>query len=221
MLLYLDSNDLTALPASVFEGLDDTLHDLWLSSNDLQTIPAGVFDRLTGLSFFWLHDNDLSSLPPRIFEKLEGLTELRLEQNPGSARFVPTAKASPEGGIDVASGDSVTLGVEVPENGYDDPWGTNVTYSWSRTAGTGGTLTDTTEAQATFTAPTTAEDGTHTFTLTVTGGGDPAATSTVDVRVAAGPKVAGVAFASQPTGGNTPSTRRARPSRSRFVLTGR
>ena len=42
------------------------------------------------------------------------------------------------------------------------------------------------------------------FRLTVTGGGGVAATSTIRVRVAAGPKVEDVAFASQPTGGNNP-----------------
>ena len=181
--LQLFINDLTALPAGVFEGLDDTLTSLHLNDNDLQTIPAGVFDRLTGLEELQLHANDFSSLPPRIFEKLTSLAArgLSINLNPGTARFKPTAKAGPEGGIDVPSGGSVTLGVEPPQNGYDDLWGINVTYSWSRTAGTGGTLTDTMEAQATFTAP--AADGTHTFTLTVTGGGGIAATSTVHVRV--------------------------------------
>ena len=65
------------------------------------------------------------------------------------------------------------------------------------------TYTDGTTANSprpAFTAP--AADGTLTFTLTVTGGGGVAATSTVDVRVAAGPKVAAVAFASQPAGGD-------------------
>ena len=172
-----------------------------MSGNDLQTIPAGVFDRLTGLTVLHLNNNDLSSLPPRILEKLTGLAELNLGDNPGSARFVPTAKAGPAGGFDVASGGSVTLEVEGPEN--DDLWGTNVTYAWAPPAGTTVTYTDGTTANSprpTFTAP--AADGTLTFTLTVTGRGGVAATSTVDVRVAAGPKVAAVAFASEPTGGD-------------------
>ena len=156
---------------------------LQLDNNDLQTIPAGVFDRLTGLTTLSLHDNRLPSLPDRIFEGLMKLTQLSLNGNPGSADFKPTAMAGPEGGIDVPQGGSVTLGVEVPENGYDDPWGTNVTYAWSRTEGTGGTLTDATAAQAVFTPPAT--DGTHAFRLTVTGGGGVAGTSTVSVHVGA------------------------------------
>ena len=133
-----------------------------------------------------LSDNDLASLPPRIFEKLTGLTELYLSVNPGSARFVPTAKAGPEGGFDVASGDSVTLGVDGAENGFDDPWGDNVEYEWTPPAGTTVTYTDGTTANSprpTFTAPTGGR--TLTFTLTVTGAGSFAATSSVDVRVAA------------------------------------
>ena len=183
--LQLDNNDLTALPAGVFEGLDDTLTVLQLHDNDLQTIPAGVFDRLTGLTTLSLHDNRLPSLPDRIFEGLMKLTQLSLNGNPGSADFKPTAKAGPAGGIDVPQGATtgITLGVEVPENGNDDPWGTNVTYAWSRTEGTGGTLTDATAAQAVFTPPAT--DGTHAFRLTVTGGGGVAGTSTVSVHIGA------------------------------------
>ena len=158
---------------------------LQLDNNDLQTIPAGVFDRLTGLTTLSLHDNRLPSLPDRIFEGLMKLTQLSLNGNPGTADFKPTAMAGPEGGIDVPQGATtgITLGVEVPENGYDDPWGTNVTYAWSRTEGTGGTLTDATAAQAVFTPPAT--DGTHAFRLTVTGGGGVAGTSTVSVHVGA------------------------------------
>ena len=203
--VLLNRNDLTALPAGVFEGLDDTLTSLHLEVNDLQTIPAGVFDPLIGLRVLQLNDNDLSSLPPRVFEKLTGLLELPLRNNPGSARFVPIAKAGPAGGIDVPSGKSVTLGVAGAENGYDDPWGKNITWAWTLPAGTTVTY-DTGKgantARPSFTAPATG--GTLTFTLTVTGVGSDgdAATSTVDVRVAAGPRVAGVAFASQPGGGD-------------------
>ena len=174
-----------------------------LADDDLTRLPAGLFDRLTGLTSLRLNHNDLSSLPPRIFEKLTNLAPgpVAEPRNPGSARFVPTAKAGPAGGFDVASGGSVTLEVEGPEN--DDLWGTNVTYAWAPPAGTTVTYTDGTTANSprpTFDAP--AADGTLTFTLTVTGGGGVAATSTVDVRVAAGPTVAAVAFASEPAGGD-------------------
>ena len=209
--LHLNGNGLTALPAGTFEGLDDTLTSLSLSGNDLQTIAAGVFDPLIGVTSLSLSINDLSSLPPRIFEKLINLTLLDLQDNPGSADFVPIAKAGPEGGIDVVSGGSATLGAADAENGYDDPWGTNVKRSWTLPAGTTVTYdvgkgADT--ARPSFTAPATG--GTLTFTLTVTGKGATtdgrtnlhSATADIAVRVAAGPKVAAVAFASQPAGGD-------------------
>ena len=192
--LHLNGNGLTALPAGTFEGLDDTLTSLSLSGNDLQTIAAGVFDPLIGVTSLSLSINDLSSLPPRIFEKLINLTLLDLVNNPGSADFVPIAKAGPEGGIDVVSGGGATLGAADAENGYDDPWGTNVKRSWTLPAGTTVTYdvgkgADT--ARPSFTAPATG--GTLTFTLTVTGKGASTdgrtnlhrTTSTVNVRVGA------------------------------------
>ena len=170
--LRLNGSGLTALPAGTFEGLDDTLTSLSLSGNDLQTIAAGVFDPLIGVTSLSLSFNDLSSLPPRIFEKLINLTLLDLQGNPGSADFVPIAKAGPEGGIDVVSGGGATRGAADAENGYDDPWGTNVKRSWTLPAGTTVTYdvgkgADT--ARPSFTAPATG--GTLTFTLTVTGKG--------------------------------------------------
>ena len=119
----LNANDLTALPEGVFDGLGSTLTFLDLGDNDLRDIPSGVFDGLTGLRLLGLNGNDLVSLPPRIFEPLKALTQLVLRDNPGSARFVPTAKAGPEGGIEVASGGTVTLGSRARRNGFDDPWG--------------------------------------------------------------------------------------------------
>ena len=127
--LVLGGNPFLSLPAGVFEGLDETLTVLWLNRGSLQTVPSGVFDRLTGLEELYLREAELALLPPRIFEKLTRLTDLDLFRNPGTARFVPVAKAGPEGGIEVASGGSVTLGVEGAENGFDDPWGANVTWS--------------------------------------------------------------------------------------------
>ena len=43
--VWLNNNDLTALPARMFEGLPNTLTWLALNFNDLQTIPANVFRR--------------------------------------------------------------------------------------------------------------------------------------------------------------------------------
>ena len=201
-VLGLGNNRLRDIPSGVFDPLT-ALGELQLQDNGLTRLPAGLFDGLAGrLTILHLYSNDLSSLPPRIFEKLTNPNlSLSLHANPGSARFKPTAKAGPAGGFDVASGGSVTLGVEGPEN--DDLWGNNVTYAWAPPAGTTVTYTDGTTANSprpTFTAP--AADGTLTFTLTATGGGGVGATSTVNVRVAAGPKVAGVAFASEPAGGD-------------------
>ena len=122
---------------------------------------------------------------------------------------MPTAKAGPEGGFDVASGGSVTLGVDGAENGFDDPWGDNVEYEWTPPAGTTVTYTDGTTANSprpAFTVPATGEDVTHVFRLTATGRGGVAATSSVDVRVAAGPRVELVEFVGTPrrvSGGRT------------------
>ena len=200
--LTLNANDLTALTAGVFEGLGDTLTLLFLHRNALQSIAPGVFDGLTGPVLLQLDSNELSSLPPRIFEKLTGLTGLALGDNPGSARFAPIAKAGPAGGIEVVSGGNVTLGVEGAENGFDDPWGTNVTWAWSRTEGAGGMLADDTAARAAFTAPVTGEDKTYTFRLAVTGSDLYTTTADIAVRVAAGPKTVEAAFASEPAGGS-------------------
>ena len=185
--LTLSTNRLRDIPAGVFDPLT-ALTVLRLNNNGtmaddgLTRLPAGLFDRLTGLTLLRLDSNDLASLPPRLFEKLTALTGLGLTLNPGSARFKPIARAGPAGGIEVASGGTVTLGVAGAAAGFDDPWGANVTYSWARAEGTGGTLADTATAQATFTAP--AADRTLTFTLTVTGkGGGFTATSRVSVRV--------------------------------------
>ena len=144
----------------------------------LTRLPAGLFDRLTGLTALDLSQNNLSSLPPRIFENLTNLSTLSLHGNPGSARFVPIANAGPEGGFEVASGGNVTLGLTDAENGYDDPWGTNVTYAWTQTEGT--------DARATFTAPTAIAEETHEFRLAVTGnGGNFSATADTVVQVRA------------------------------------
>ena len=167
----------------MFAGLDDTLTRLDLSDNDLVSLSAGLFGPLTGLTALDLSDNDLAALPTRLFEKLTGLTALTLSGNPGSARFRPVARAGPEGGVDVVQGATVTLGAAGAEDGFDDPWGTNVTWAWTRTAGTSVTLTNGTTARPEFTAPSA--DETLTFTLTVTGKGGITATDTVSVRVGA------------------------------------
>ena len=78
------------------------------------------------------------------------------------------AKAGPEGGFKAVPGGSVTLGVEGAENGYDDPWGSNVEHAWTQAPGDTTVTYDTnkgaTTANPVFTAP--AADGTLTFMLT-------------------------------------------------------
>ena len=182
--LDLGGNELASLPAGVFAGLDDTLTSLDLSDNDLVSLSAGLFGPLTGLTTLDLSDNDLAALPARLFEQLTGLTALTLSGNPGSARFRPIARAGPEGGIDVVQGATVTLGTAGAAAGFDDPWGTNVTWAWTRTAGTTVSYAsdkgaDT--ARPEFTAPSA--DETMTFALTVTGKGGVTTTDTVSVRV--------------------------------------
>ena len=147
---------------------------------------AGLFEQLTGLTTLDLSDNDLAALPVRLFEQLTGLTALTLSGNPGSPRFKPVARAGPEGGVDVAQGATVTLGAAGAAAGFDDPWGSNVAWAWTRTAGTTvsyatGKGADT--ARPEFTAPSA--DETLTFTLTVTGKGGITTTDTVSVRVGA------------------------------------
>src|SRR5262249_19747195 len=59
--------------------------------------------------------------------------------------------------------------------------GNGITYAWSQTAGTSVTLSSTTVAKPTFTAPNTA--GTLTFMLTVTSENGLTATDSVDINV--------------------------------------
>ena len=208
---------MTGLKAGDFAGLTGITQVSILTNNRLRDIPAGVFDPLTALTTLrperqrhcgGRRPDAPASGAVRPADRADGARpaqqrplvaaaadlreadeshELSLNGNPGSARFVPIAKAGPEGGLDVASGDSVTLGVDGAENGFDDPWGDNVEYEWTPPAGTTVTYTEGTTATSrrpVFTAPMA--DGTLTFTLTVTGkGGSFAATSSVDVRVAA------------------------------------
>ena len=184
-----------------------------LSSASIAALKAGDFAGLGGITTLNLNDNALPALPARVFEPLTGLTTLRLDGNPGAAGFAPVARAGPSGGFDAVSGGSVTLGLEGAAAGQDDPWGSNVKYSWSLTEGAGGTLTAETTARADFAAPVTAEDANRTVRLTVTGRG--AATSfeanrhsasdDVAVRVAAGPKVERVSFATLPLSAGGPA----------------
>ena len=66
---------------------------------------------------------------------------------------------------------------------------TPLTYAWTRTGGTGGSLAGENTATPTFTAPTLtagADDVTHTFTLTVTDSANVSDTDTVEITVTSG-----------------------------------
>ena len=212
--LILTSNRLRDIPAGVFDEMV-ALTSLELNSNGtaaddgLTSLPAGLFDKLERLGQLDLSNNDLASLPPRLFEKLTALTRLVLGSNPGSARFLPLAKAGPGDGLDAAAGTEVTLGVAGAEDGLDDPWGDNVEYTWTQPGGEEVDLSATDVARPTFTAPVSADGTTLTFQLKVQGLGHGSsddlhtATATVDVRVGAAPAVTGVGIASVPVAGST------------------
>ena len=195
---------LQRVPAGVFDPMT-SLTTLRLDSNGnatdtgLSTLPPGVFDQLTGLRTLNLSDNDIATLAPRIFERLTAATQLSMGSNPGTASFKPIAMAGPTGGIDAGAGTTVTLGVEDAQDGFEDPWGTNVTYAWRQTAGTTATLSSTVVARPTFTAAGPNGDETATFALTVTGkGGRIASTSTTQVRIATGPAITALEWVSTP-----------------------
>ena len=201
--ILLNVNRLRSIPSGIFDPMT-SLTRIAIRLNGtpeddgLTHLPEGLFDRATGVRLLELDRNDLVSLPPRIFEPMRSLINLTLGGNPGTDGFKPVAKAGPATGIDVVSGGTATLGVEGAADGFDDPWGNNVTWRWEQRAGTGGTLADAATARAVFTAPATGEDADLTFRLTVTGAGGFSATDDITVRVAAGPAVTGAAFASSP-----------------------
>ena len=167
-ILFLDNNDLTELPAGVFNGLT-SLETLFLYANELTTLPAGVFDELIKLTSLDLSANELTTLPDDVFEPLTLLTELWLRDNPG-APFAPDAVALPDEGTVSVAGGAVTL----DGSGSGGPWGTNVTYFWAlNTTASGVTVTfdDDTSPMPVVTIPELPADTELIFTLTVTGRG--------------------------------------------------
>ena len=98
----------------------------------------------------------------------------------------PNTAPVADAGVDqsVTEGDTVTLN----GTGSTDADGDPISYQWTQTAGTTVTLSSTTAAQPTFTAPTPATDPeTLTFQLVVNDGTDPSTPDTVDIVVAALP----------------------------------
>ncbi len=88
----------------------------------------------------------------------------------------PTANAGVDQSVD--QGAAVTLG-----GSGADADGTIVSFAWAQTAGPAVTLSDATQASATFTAPQTAADTVLIFRLTVTDNDGATGTATVNVTV--------------------------------------
>ena len=78
--LYLDGNQLSALPEDVFAGLG-SLEELWLNHNQLSELPEDIFDGLDNLEELWLNHNQLSELPEDVFDGLGNLKMLALYEN--------------------------------------------------------------------------------------------------------------------------------------------
>jgi len=90
----------------------------------------------------------------------------------------PIADAGPDQAVN--EGEGVTL----DGSASSDPDGVVVSYSWSQTAGPGVTLSNSTSAQPSFTAPDVGPGGQSlTFQLTVTDNGGLQATDTCTVHV--------------------------------------
>ena len=171
--LQLSDRGIAGLKAGDFSGLTG-LRYLYLNGNALRALPAGLFDDLEVLDVLDLGANALSRLPPGLFERLAVVRTLELSGNPGSADFVPGARAGAD--LRVAPGASFALaGGASPSN----PWGSNVSYEWSQDGGTRTPLSDAARPDPTATAPGT--DDELFFMLTVTGRG--AIESRDDVRV--------------------------------------
>ena len=192
-VLDVSNNQVATLQAGDFGGLT-ALTNLDLSDNALSALPPGLFDRLTGLTVLRLADNALSELPGRIFANLTALRELSLDGNPGRAGFLPVAEAG--------EAQTVPGGTRASLSGSaTGPWGRNVGWAWTQSAGETVTLAGADTAAPSFTAPR--GGGELSFRLTVTGRGAAStgndnrfmasATVTVTVRDLEAPSLAAAA----------------------------
>lgn len=89
----------------------------------------------------------------------------------------PVVDAGSDQTVDSAA--SVTLNATVTDDGTD------YTITWTQTSGTDVSLSDTTAASATFTAPTVTEDESLTFEISVNDGVNAAVTDSITVTVEA------------------------------------
>ena len=194
--LLLNNNNLSTLPAGLFDGLT-ALQYLYLNSNaEMRTLPAGIFDSLSALEYLHLHNNRLNQLPAGLFDELVSLKTLdlsgnRLRQTGTNAlpdgifelltalttldmsgqgqgrRFNPVADAvALDGKVSSAGGGTVRL----DGSGSGGPWGTNVTYEWALTNPANGLMVefdDHTGDSPRVTIPAWHAGSVLTFTLTV------------------------------------------------------
>lgn len=106
---------------------------------------------------------------------------INTDEQPSAVNRPPVAKA--ERDHKTAAGLKVTL----DGNGSTDPDFDDLTFAWSQTAGTTVTLSDSTKAQPTFTAPAGPDH--LEFSLTVTDEGGLTASDTVAIDVVSSPNV--------------------------------
>jgi hypothetical protein len=78
--LSLEKNQLTSLPAHIFDPLRG-LKTLNLNHNQLRVLEVDVFSKLWNLKFLDMKDNQLTELPVRLFDSQERLVSLDLRNN--------------------------------------------------------------------------------------------------------------------------------------------
>ena len=78
--LDLSSNDLTALPAGLFDELF-SLRTLHLHDNAIFSLPVDIFDRLFVLETLTLHGNAVTGLPEGMFDDLSRFEGVHVEAN--------------------------------------------------------------------------------------------------------------------------------------------
>ncbi len=134
-VLNLRGNQFGALPAGVFAGLT-SLELLNLYNTGLDSLPAGVFADLSRLKKLWLFANQLDALPADVFAGLTNLELLQVHQNDGAPFLI------------ALEGEAVSNGFVV----NSDFAGPRITVSWEAS----GDTTAVTSGTAVIAAGTTA-----------------------------------------------------------------